>query len=324
MSARSPETVYIVGAGASFPYGVPIGSELRKQIAKSKELFEWNHPSVESAGFNVLVQDFTPSEINIFFERFPNAPQESIDRFLATSNSGAEVEIGKICIAYNLLVAESKCTIDSRETQGHWLLYLFNHLNLTMHPERLDGIAFVSFNYDRLIERFFDQAFRYGLGATEAQYMPKIVRVHGSLGDYSRSNWDANIAHTIHASEIQRAARDIQIVHQTDACEEAKDLIGRAKRVVFLGFSYAEENMRKIWPASELDIAKGFTYPFSIFGSAFGLKAGEVRRIPYLPPTPERGKPKTILGKENEDCLMMLREYDCLPTYGLPTKPIVL
>mgnify|MGYP003676970065 CR=1 FL=1 len=316
------ETVFVVGAGASMPYGMPSGAELREAIEGRDWLFDSNEqpPGRRRNGFNCLGEQVNPAHVHSFFRAFSRAPQESIDRFLAANPELAQ--IGKWCIADCLLEKEQTCSIDKRRTSGHWLQSVFNQMNLSLHPERLEKIAFVTFNYDRLIERYFEQAFQFAcIGQPGLNQRLKVVHVHGSLGNYPGDRFpqlnDAPGGHgttQISFEEIDNAANNIQIIHETEGHEEAKNLLKEARKIVFLGFSYAEENMRKIWPWEE-----GANSGGQIFGTSHGLLDGEVERIPLLVNSARlrvrssgRSGP---MGGVGEDCETILRKYDVLPRF---------
>lgn len=320
VSPMAYETVFVVGAGASMPYNMPSGAKLRTEIESRAWLFshEKTH-QLRRAGQNTYYHRYEGASVHQFFTAFKNAPQESIDRFLAANPNLAA--IGKICIADCLLEAEQKCTIDDRSSQGHWLQTLFNQMNLSYHPERLDGIAFVTFNYDRLIERYFEQAFQYAiLGKSGLNELLKIVHVHGSLGEYPTVRFPRtkDIGGTgtrlISFEEVEDAAENIQIIHETQAHVEAKGLLQNARKIVFLGFSYAEENMKKIWPWTTGDNSGN-----QVLGTAFHLYDGEVEQIPFLDRISKLRVRKTgnqgNMGGYDDDWETFLRKHNVRPKF---------
>ena len=89
------KTVFILGAGASCPYGYPSGSHLRKRIClfngqvKPKELVE----AVNS-----------DTNLNEFIKKFENSSTKSIDLFMARNPT--LVNAGKHIVAYEIFDAE--------------------------------------------------------------------------------------------------------------------------------------------------------------------------------------------------------------------------
>ena len=293
--------VYVIGAGASVPYGMPTGKDLKQNIIDLVE---------SKRGIQILsTYNFQSHHREQFLQGFRSSPLYSIDAFLAARPQ--MTDLGKLLIAISLLKAEIYSTIDQRNHEGDWLAYLFNHLELNRFPERLSQIKFITFNYDRLVERFFDMAFQHTFGEPPS-IKPNITRVHGSLGAYNRHSYEdlknyPNIPDTI----FHEAAQNIQIVHEGGECQEAKEAICATRKIVFLGLSYAPENIEKIWPNKKKNHPSSFTF----LGSAFGMEDGEKQRIPMLPlheTRPER-QFKTPYGNKDDDCLDILRKFDALP-----------
>ena len=117
-------------------------------------------------------------------------------------------------------------------------------------------VSFVVFNYDRCIEQYFEQAiashFLLDL-ATAADLVRrhlKIVHPYGDLGALQGTN-SVYFGHEFHpgtfegGSGIYEISQRLLTFTQSKNAKgaEAKDLISKAKRLVFLGFGFGEQNV---------------------------------------------------------------------------------
>src|SRR5229473_2611714 len=85
-------TVFILGAGASMPYGFPSGAEMVRDIC--------NAPESELDSFGVSQTDY-----HEFATELRNSDQPSVDAFLELRRKFERV--GKTAIAYHLVRCES-------------------------------------------------------------------------------------------------------------------------------------------------------------------------------------------------------------------------
>jgi len=142
--------------------------------------------------------------------------------------------------------------------------------------------AFVTFNYDRSLEHFFRTALANSYRKTPAEVRAvlekiPIVHVHGALGAL-----DAKDGRTykpdLHTPDIQTAMGNIAIMpeakHSSPEFEEARELLGSAKQIVFLGFGYHPPNMKRLEVVAYEGKIAG--------GSSLGLGDAERREIQEL------------------------------------------
>jgi len=167
------KTLFILGAGASCPYGYPSGSHLREYICLST-----NRPVKE------LVQAIDSEKgFGNFRKKFEDSSTKSIDLFMARNPKLAPV--GKCIIAYEIFIAESRSQFRERAEReqerrkcwqgdmtserllqrndfqgGDWYSYLFDRLTVGLGgkedlPDFSEGkVSFVTFNYDGYKERY--------------------------------------------------------------------------------------------------------------------------------------------------------------------------
>jgi len=148
------KTVFILGAGASKPYGFPTAAELRRNIIyKFSDMFKRS-----LADHNAI--DLSKIDLRKDFEKlistFRYSSTKSIDLFL--SRNKQFYEIGKRIITYLIANFEinSKFREDIEYPQFDWYMYLYDLLtdkiSKTENLEALfkqNKVSFITFNYDR-------------------------------------------------------------------------------------------------------------------------------------------------------------------------------
>ena len=152
------KTVFVLGAGASCPYGFPSGIGLRKEICSQfcqrYKRYILRRPKLKPdlEGKLIKAKEFT--------EIFHKATTKSIDLFLSV-NSEFE-EIGKTAIALSIFETEinSHFRENVKKEENDWYSYLFHKLTdgLTNKNDYIhfgeNRVSFITFNYDRSLEHF--------------------------------------------------------------------------------------------------------------------------------------------------------------------------
>ncbi|MBN2182514.1 MAG: hypothetical protein JW715_11430 [Sedimentisphaerales bacterium] len=334
-------TVFILGAGASCPYGYPSGEHLRRRICLlTSILVEKQKELISAIG--------TPQSYNSFKNKFENSSTKSIDLFMARNPKLAP--IGKILIAFEIFEAEQRSLFRERaeweqyrrKMQGYvqgqdtylmskdfqgsiWYEYLFDRLTSGLAtkdnlPDFSNGnLSFISFNYDRSLEYFLYESLRNSFTeVTEEQIIQclkrfKILHVYGQIAPL-RWQDDANGVDyhpQITSSLLKGTSSNIRTIYeQQDNPElsEAKTLISQAEQIFFLGFGYAKENM------DVLNMPSLIPPSCQVYGTAFGMVEKEVKNVLH---TMRSGRKADSNGYrerydtmiESCDCLMLLREY---------------
>jgi len=158
---RTP-TLFVLGAGASHPYGFPCGAKLRSLICDAASDHNPANRALVELGFEAEAVRNIASE-------FQDSNVPSIDAFL--SRRPDLVEIGKHVIAANLCCEENPTAISSEETKDHWYRYLWSRLiEDTDSPHQLinNEVRFISFNYDRSLEYFLYVSTKRTYGVDDA------------------------------------------------------------------------------------------------------------------------------------------------------------
>ena len=181
------KTLFVIGAGASFEAGLPLGSELKKKIATALDI-RFKHGYEQVSGDEGFVEylrfesrertggavDLNPflRECRKIAASMSQAP--SIDNFLdAHAENEKLVFCGKLAIAKCILEAErasrlwkdhrnAVATLEFPRLEETWFARLFHKVvdgcRFEHLPERLGSVAFVIFNYDRCVEQYLSHA----------------------------------------------------------------------------------------------------------------------------------------------------------------------
>jgi hypothetical protein len=336
------KTVFVLGAGASCPYGYPSSARLRELICLN-------------VGFMNHYTDYRKSNLTIkaaqdFITAFSKSSIQSIDMFIA--NNPKLARIGKYIIAFEIFRAERDSLFgeeakwrqeerskpsDSKIRRnyvlgtadylgGDWYFYLFNQLIREL-PQK-DGlpdfsdhrIAFITFNYDRSLEQFFYEALRYSFTEVseyrivENLKQLKILHIFGQIAplEWQDSEKGVNYKPDINENLLQNSAINIKTIYEQKESPEintAQQLLAQAKQIFFLGFGYAEENLEILKPQ---DRKKKDS---RIYGTTFGLEPGEIHNINFriIGWLPVHYSERVEIGNrdnaENMDCLKLLRNH---------------
>jgi hypothetical protein len=275
------KTVFVLGAGAHCPYGLPDGAELIRKIVQMLPSDANDRNSAFRDCFFELYQNKIGSigiSLMDFKHRLTFAGQRSIDGFLAANaKEKGFPEIGKLAVARVLLPLEFSADFSflRRTEPGRvdqdWMSFLFSHMlegcvNKTIEYF-LDAnkLSFVTFNYDRTLEHFLHVRLVNSFGispelALEKAKKFKIVHVYGSLGEFSTEALSHKAA-TIRArppgprdpftpTEYREAANSIRLMYDDRISDQliadAKEEILSAEVVCFLGFGFDPDNITRL------------------------------------------------------------------------------
>src|SRR3990172_1198198 len=211
-------TVFVLGAGASAPYGYPVGRVLVEQIV-TRGVPEGSVLHTNAfREFQTILKESGADSIDAFLERRTDL-----------------LPLGKLAIAHALIGYEQHERLweDTRITKtgpvpiDNWYKYLLNKLLVDVPFDKLAEmpISFVTFNYDRSLEHFLFTALmrRYGKPeqdvAAVLQRIP-IVHVYGDLGPLPwQTRQGVKIRPYAAAAEalVKEAASQIQILHEGES-----------------------------------------------------------------------------------------------------------
>lgn len=327
-------TVFILGAGASCPYGFPTARGLREMIiggfvsAYGRLLDERKKLGLE--GINKSCPH--PVAAGNLVTRFKESSTESIDLFL--SRHPQCQEIGKTAICLSILEAErlSHFRENVKDATKDWYFHLFNKLTRELTGKddyqefAKNNIAFVTFNYDRSLEHFLFTSLLHSFeGANAANVCEQIcqvpiIHVYGQVaplqpcpGDEASGLAYANEKKVeIPLLNFPTLINNVFVVHEertNPQMEKAREEISKADRLFFLGFGYAKENLEA------LGLPDALRPMHRIYGTAMGWTQKEIEAVRFYlgkalgrseKDTPNRSGQVYL---RNCDCVALLREF---------------
>jgi hypothetical protein len=280
-------TVLVLGAGASHPYGFPLSPDLKKLILDDSDKTLLG--CLKAKGHDEAI-------INRFKDALRYGDYGTIDLFLEQKSSFRE--IGAYFIAHAVAQKEAHAILFKKT---NWYTQLYRILGLDAAGEGMPPLAVVTLNYDRSLEHFLTQYLEYNCpdrvihDCRRKRQGIRIVHAHGSLGTYEAVPYgEAGKS----AASLDAAAQSIKIV--SDSMETAPDfmaaetLIGQARNVVFLGFSYNKTTLERLLRRVKIPSVR-------FFGTAYKLPS-ELKS-----PVVQMLGDRLQLGDENMDALGFLK-----------------
>jgi len=211
------KSVFVIGAGASNEVGLPLGSDLKKQIAKKVNIkFDIVNQQI-SGDANIVdilrVYEKKKGETQVNIYQYLQAGRDisdampqaiSIDNFIDTHTDNDQIKIiGKIAIVKCIREAEKRSelfvdpsigkeSIDfgniSNKWYGRFFHFLAEDTRTTDRDNIMDDVSFIVFNYDRCIEHYLYLALQnyYRIGAAEARDIMarlNIIHPYGVVGE---------------------------------------------------------------------------------------------------------------------------------------------
>ena len=316
------KTVFILGAGASYNYGFPLGNELRYDILSK-------YPGALNA-IQRLMGERTNflSQSQHFLNRFKLSSDKSIDLFLSKF---PDYELaGKVAIIYNILQAENTSVFRedlinrkkmNKQINDDWLLDLYSaltkDLNTVQSIEDLnfDHVSFVSFNYDRSLEYFLSTSFSNGINFTKIGGNTKLImdrikieHVYGKVADLPIDHNDIKVNglsyrnFNVDVNPISDWIDNIRVIYDRHEADMNKihKLISEASKIYFLGFGYDVTNLKLI------GVPEILSQDQTIYGTAVGSYPEEIDAIKKLIRSPNYKYDPAIF---NCNCTELLRRF---------------
>lgn len=334
-------TVIVLGAGASFDYGLPLGSQL------TKDAINYLRSHQETVHDEFLR---TRTDIN-GFSKIASVIEKSrtptLDAFIEKNLKFAGPL--KSAIAGVLLAKEDRVISDLSFPERDWIAWLY-HNRMESSPEKFidNKIAFVSFNYDRiphaLLARFMANTHELniataieivgsavGIGMPQENFgfqpddvlVERFMYVHGQLGTELsprgttlafQNKLDQSLPQTVDPNQVvdqkylKEISSGIETISESDrvqdgnANERMKILFENAEKIIFLGMGYHSPNLAKLGFTKEYFLNNKSKSKF-IGGTGMGLSERD-REYLYM----FFGN-NFELGRNDQDCLSYLQEY---------------
>lgn len=310
-------TVFVLGAGASFPYGFPTGEGLVNEIISLAR--------DERTNDAFLYNGCDAKDVRLFAGDLSDSDAASVDSFL--EHRPDFLKIGKLAICLSLIPKEQDraLTREYRNASNRgsmaWYHYLWNALAAPKGAFGNNEVSFVTLNYDRSLERYFFLRLRAkhqydnDEECFEELYRIPFVHVYGSLGD-DRFSQDPFNRGAPSVDDVRRASERLRIIHEetTEApyIAQAVALLEKANAICFLGYGFHNLNNQRLTlpelakddreKARSLEDRKWFA-------SRFGMTDVEFRRLTvgFRDRFDKPGNPLANAGGQNDGALEVLR-----------------
>ena len=279
----SSNTVYVIGAGASFEVNLPTGNELKTHISNILNMALDPTFGHFKGGNGELYQSLkthstdTKSELTLYLQACKhiraNMPLAiSIDNFIDSQrNNDAVALCGKIGIVNAILKAERDSKlyfhgsampqrIQFSKLEGTWYLPFFRTLTENCVVEdlkdRFSKVTLIIFNYDRCIEHFLYHALKtyYLLDDEKALEVINELEIIHPYGTVGALRWQEKNSSTVvdfggeinwrdYINYAQRIRTFTEETHSEIDLAINKKM-EKARKLVFLGFAFHRLNMK--------------------------------------------------------------------------------
>lgn len=243
-------TVFVLGAGASQPFGLPLGNELYQRVI--------DHFAQNTSHTNEFfkVTSFAERDLRPFVEALHYSGLTSVDAFLERRTEF--VDIGKAVMALELMKGEIHGNLWN--ASQNWMKYLYTRMSTdTLEQFAQNTVSFITYNYDRTLEHFLHTSLMNTYGKSEekcAEVLSKIAikHLHGRLG-YLPWQSERDVVpfglNPIDARYMEICQREIRIVHEDIADRDtdfniARRILHEAKLIYFMGFGYGAKNVERL------------------------------------------------------------------------------
>ena len=309
--------MFVLGAGASAPYGFPLGPLLAERVCRS---IEQRHTGLHQ----LLCGHFDAQAVDAFPQEFRRSGQYSLDSFVERRPEFREIV--KTAIIYTLAPSENEPALLAPPRTNtndvpvgtpdgidrDWYRYLLRQI-VTTRPEDFGAnrLKVITFNFDRSFERrlFVSLKSTYNLSDVETEKLTQavpILHIHGDLGapawlpscaeDPEGRPYHADKFETIATTHARRLSLiDDEIPNERRS--SAREWLIGAKVVCFLGFSYHPLNLARLHIGS-------LSEP-TIRGTARSMSTGEIGAVRR-----EFHNKANVSFFPNYDSLLFLRETE--------------
>ncbi len=248
-------TVLVLGAGASNPYGFPLGIGLRDSVCgmMGPEIIGAPGPLIDDEPREPGVLDEL-GELTDFVSALRNSGYTSVDWFL--EDNPQFIEVGKRSIASALIPFEDPGKLfPPNASNEHWYELLINVLDSPRGAFAENPLSIVTFNYDRSLEFYLLRVLETRRSSLEQAIEElrtlDVIHVHGALGDLAPMVTGGREYSPELEPEIIRAAADQIVVvgevpDDAEAFAVAADVLAKAERIVFLGFGFHPASVERL------------------------------------------------------------------------------
>lgn len=243
-------TVLILGAGASYDFGYPLGEELKNKVINILSDADFQEALKNDYGMRPTIKRL----INFFIDDLKKDKVSTIDRFLAKSEDEYK-RLGKVAIVQAILSCEHNDRIF--QDGNSWYKELYNLINEYPELEEFsqNKISIITFNYDRSLEHYFYERLLGDYGnqrqdaiISELKKIP-LIHLHGRVNmlPWESANKSCSYGYSEFAPYVFDVANEMRLPDDENTVySEAQKLISKAEVIYFLGFGYDQTNLTKL------------------------------------------------------------------------------
>lgn len=274
MTRFNPNTVLILGAGASAPYGFALMDELHTDLMKITR----NIGTDFTRFLNKL--GYSDGEISNFGAALKSSHQPSIDEFLYDYDDLRS--IGTTILATYFLGKERlNLGFDGRKD---WYPILWDALEPRETDKPSPVSAIITLNYERSLEYYFERTITASYSNSKRANIRNkinqidIIHLHGSIGKLEMIPFGCDF----------QAVRDISIkmyipslkfiwdsdLDKSESYRMARDIIDKSSNIVFIGFQYHESVLKRLGLLP-------FQKNKKLYGTCFKCPAELLHKIKY-------------------------------------------
>jgi hypothetical protein len=271
--AFQDDTVFVIGAGASTEFGLPVGWKLLEQI-RDNSRFQFQGSRASEGNRKIAQTVYGRYNLDTYAYKKAFEALDDIHRGVETAGSIDEyinrysdnsliAEMGKLQIAYAILLAEARSIMnvsmgdDVRNwspLESTWIApftrALFDGVRAKDVETIGSNITIICFNYDRCIEHYLEHAIQRAYRdvdhamAREIVSRINIIHPYGSLGPLEDLPFGFPVETMNLYSVIENLITWSETVHDGLLIDSIREAIRTAKKLVFLGFAFANQNMK--------------------------------------------------------------------------------
>ena len=264
--------IFVIGAGASNEYGLPLGNELKTKIAASVSFRDAMGHNAGDRELHQVVAFRHASEIDKY-ERAGGDLAKNISSFVSIDDAlnwfarrrPEVVELGKLAIVWEILKAERASRLFStggweipeKDFDDTWMPHFHSMAMESAQIDDLDtfkNVTVINFNYDRTLEHYLYAALqtKFDLDADRAaQFLSnlKVIRPYGKVGSLP---WQEAGPYVPFGNQIkdynELFSLSMGVKTYAEGASGAEGIIAqemtRARMIVFLGFGFHRQNMK--------------------------------------------------------------------------------
>ncbi len=298
------DTVFVIGAGASAEFGLPLGAALLSDVAARVDIsYDFGRLARGDSVVAHALEDHLDvrRDPTVYNEHLHAAWQLvkssrqalSIDNVLEALEDEKASTVGKFGIVRAILSAEDKLDLSAwaenltdqikiEDYSDTWLDRFAKLLTENVKKSEIErifsNITFINFNYDRIIEQYLPFAISeyYGVKASEVQRLFNAVPMYRPYGKAGNLSWEdaGSVVHFGHSgsNHVKEAASRIltftEQVEDADLIAGIRNAISNADRIVFLGFGFHRQNIELLTAHARDNV--------EIYGTTYGMSKSDV------------------------------------------------